>query len=96
MTSVTASSSAAQSKAAKVAPKAKVDGGDRYWWDGDWGEKWEPKKKKRKKKYTPEEWEELLEQNLVKKMRGLQLRVREDQRNQTNRLRDQGSAQASI
>ena len=47
----------------KAAPKAaayyEVDGGEWYWWDGSWGDKWEPKKKKKKKnKYTAEEWEQ--------------------------------------
>ena len=68
-TSEVASSSKAPSKAANAAPKAKaanyyqVAGGDWYWWDGEWGDKWEPKKKRKKKKYMAEEWEEWMEQN---------------------------------
>jgi len=52
----------AQASSSKAAPKAaayyEVDGGDWYWWDGAWGDKWEPKKKKKKKnKHTEAEWE---------------------------------------
>ena len=53
----------AKASSSKAAPKAaayyEVDGGEWYWWDGAWGDKWEPKKKKKKKnKYTEAEWEQ--------------------------------------
>ena len=52
-----------RASSSKAAPKAaayyEVDGGEWYWWDGAWGDKWEPKKKKKKKnKYTEAEWEQ--------------------------------------
>lgn len=43
----------------KVAVYYEVDGGEWYWWDGVWGDKWESKKKKKKKnKYIEVEWEQ--------------------------------------
>ena len=51
-----------RASSSKAAPKAaayyEVDGGEWYWWDGAWGDKWEPKKKKKKNKYTEAEWEQ--------------------------------------
>ena len=29
---------------AKAAAYHEVDGGELYWWDGEWGDNWEPKK----------------------------------------------------
>ena len=50
-----------QASSSKAAPKAaayyEVDGGEWYWWDGSWGDKWEPKKKK-KNKHMGDEWEQ--------------------------------------
>ena len=48
--------------APKAAAYYEVDGGEWYWWDGAWGDKWEPKKKK-KKKHTEAEWEQWYEEH---------------------------------
>ena len=54
-----------QASFSKAAPKAaayyEVDGGEWYWWDGAWGDKWEPKKKKNK--HTEAEWEQWYEEH---------------------------------
>ena len=47
--------------APKAAAYYEVDGGEWYWWDGAWGDKWEPKKKK--KKHTEAEWEQWYEEH---------------------------------
>ena len=45
-----------QASSSKAAPKAaayyEVDGGEWYWWDGAWGDKWSRKRKRRRRTST--------------------------------------------